>query len=258
MMGRSQVVRQRILIPPYGGSNPPAPANIFNVLAASWRRFHVAIACNKMQGFPPFCSGLRPLCATCLRHGILARMTRTWSLNGGRPCARPELEPLLESQKATFRALALEMKYGAEPTRLAFGGLISLGEVSVRTSRQFWGDMADAEPRHGKWKADVQRDLERVEARVSEGELIRSHAVAVARAGSTPAGEAPGPKPGWVSGKALCVRIAEEILASSEAPARGRGLKRKLADAVLARLHAQGMSYRRASVERYLRELKVI
>jgi hypothetical protein len=28
LMGRSQVVRQRILIPPCGGSNPPAPANL--------------------------------------------------------------------------------------------------------------------------------------------------------------------------------------------------------------------------------------
>src|SRR5215470_2924160 len=26
LMGRSQVVRQRILIPPFGGSSPPAPA----------------------------------------------------------------------------------------------------------------------------------------------------------------------------------------------------------------------------------------
>jgi hypothetical protein len=30
-LGRSQVVRQRILIPPSGGSNPPAPASTFKV-----------------------------------------------------------------------------------------------------------------------------------------------------------------------------------------------------------------------------------
>ncbi len=32
VVGRSQVVRQRILIPPCGGSNPPAPANLRDVL----------------------------------------------------------------------------------------------------------------------------------------------------------------------------------------------------------------------------------
>jgi hypothetical protein len=31
-LGRSQVVRQRILIPPSGGSNPPAPATVYKDL----------------------------------------------------------------------------------------------------------------------------------------------------------------------------------------------------------------------------------
>ena len=67
----------------------------------------------------------------------------------------------------------------------------------------------------------------------------------------------PGPKPGGLRGKALCVHIAEEILESLKAPVRGREFKTKLADAVLERLHAQGMPYLRSSVERYLRELGV-
>jgi hypothetical protein len=33
-VGRSQVVRHRILIPVYGGSNPPAPASFLNGLVA--------------------------------------------------------------------------------------------------------------------------------------------------------------------------------------------------------------------------------
>src|ERR1051325_8136159 len=39
-LGRSQVVRHRILIPAYGGSNPPAPANFFNTIAGRACRMH--------------------------------------------------------------------------------------------------------------------------------------------------------------------------------------------------------------------------
>ena len=67
--------------------------------------------------------------------------------------------------------------------------------------------------------------------------------------------DAPGPKPGRSSGKALCAQIADEILAGPEAPARGRGFKAKLAEAVRERLHTQGENYKLSSIERHLREL---
>ena len=36
-MGRSQAVRQRILIPPFGGSIPPAPASIYPIITGTFR-----------------------------------------------------------------------------------------------------------------------------------------------------------------------------------------------------------------------------
>ena len=50
-MGRRQVVRQRILIPSFGGSNPPAPANQFNDLAGPCE--------NKACSLREFCGSLR-------------------------------------------------------------------------------------------------------------------------------------------------------------------------------------------------------
>jgi hypothetical protein len=68
----------------------------------------------------------------------------------------------------------------------------------------------------------------------------------------------PGPKLGRLSGKALCVTIAQQILTSPEAPARQHGFKKRLAQLVQEQLHAEGLAYELSSIERILRDLKVV
>jgi hypothetical protein len=75
-MGRSQVVRQRILIPPFGGSNPPAPAidliELFSVFDGQ-----ISEQLGARLG------GFRPLFVLCKRSASQSRARRPRHLSAG-------------------------------------------------------------------------------------------------------------------------------------------------------------------------------
>src|SRR5579885_751025 len=135
-MGRSQVVRQRILIPPYGGSNPPAPASPSGLRAAASHHWSNAIRQKWRSRSPaefqpgPCCLAslaavlvadrLFPLAAACrsLRRGAVRghRRRRLVALRYGILGAlMREMEALARAQRRHWRLVTRLRQRRIEP-----------------------------------------------------------------------------------------------------------------------------------------------
>lgn len=164
---------------------------------------------------------------------------------------KPFVKQQLENLENSFHARAFEMRFGNEPTRLAFGALLILRNQAVKTSQRFWGERATEEPEHAKLQHDIHRELQRIEARLNEAEMIRAHEVQTARS-ATVAIDPPGPKAGATPIEDLMWQLALEILNGPTRPPK-RGRITRLSEAVEAKIKALGYKHKDTTIQKSIR-----
>jgi hypothetical protein len=169
----------------------------------------------------------------------------------------PFVADLIAQGTTTHNALVRDALWGQQPpTKWALMGIVLHGENLIRTSRYYWGEEADCEPRHQRLVSKVFRGYEQVRERVERAEKVEAYLSRLADAKPS-VSDPPGPKPGVGSQKGRVLQLADEIMNSGARPQFEHGWKERLAEAIWTQLQADRLPYKIGSIRRYLSEHQI-